>query len=78
MNPHHPDEMLEYFLSDSETSVLITTAEYAERCEKICKKTAVRMVIFDDSIRNDAVIPPEEVLVLLLLLDDYKLTNCTC
>ncbi|XP_065224561.1 malonate--CoA ligase ACSF3, mitochondrial [Planococcus citri] len=60
LNPHHPDEMLEYFLLDSETSVLVTTNEYAERCQKICEKTGVRMVIFDENIRNSAIITAEE------------------
>lgn len=68
LNPHHPDEMLEYFLRDSESSILITTSEYAEKCQKICEKTDVKLLIFDDEIRKEALVVPEETSVSSHLL----------
>lgn len=64
--------MLKYFLLDSETSILLTTKEYAERCEKLGEIANVKVMIFDEEIRTDALITPGETLVCEYLILDVS------
>lgn len=37
LNPHHPNDLLKYFLSDCQACVLITVPEYEEKCANLSK-----------------------------------------
>lgn len=56
LNSHHPREMLEYFLRDSQSAVLLSTPKFKETSELLLEKTDVKLLIVEDELRNNATV----------------------
>uniref|UniRef100_A0A224YSX6 Malonyl-CoA/methylmalonyl-CoA synthetase n=1 Tax=Rhipicephalus zambeziensis TaxID=60191 RepID=A0A224YSX6_9ACAR len=50
----HPDAMLEYYIKDSQTSILLTTKEYKERIVKLSEQLSLPYVVIDRPSKEKA------------------------
>lgn len=50
----HPDSMLEYYIKDSQTTVLLTTKEYRDRIEQLGKSLGLPTVVVDGMLDENA------------------------
>lgn len=48
LNHQHPDSMLEYYIKDSHTSIVLTTREYKERIVKLAEHLSLPAIILDE------------------------------
>uniref|UniRef100_A0A131XXY1 Putative acyl-coa synthetase n=1 Tax=Ixodes ricinus TaxID=34613 RepID=A0A131XXY1_IXORI len=49
----HPDSMLEYYIKDSQTTVLLTTKEYRDRIEQLGKNLCLPTVVVDGPLDKE-------------------------
>ncbi|XP_077502742.1 malonate--CoA ligase ACSF3, mitochondrial-like [Amblyomma americanum] len=50
----HPDSMLEYYIKDSQSSVLLTTQEYKERIVKLAERLSLPAIVIDGPDNDSA------------------------
>ncbi|CAH0390065.1 unnamed protein product [Bemisia tabaci] len=60
--PSHPPTMLEYFVTDSDAKVLVTTKEFLNVLEDLAKKTGRKLLLFDESLSDAAMVKQEKKL----------------
>lgn len=53
VSPLHPLNMLDYYCSDSSSSIIITTLEYATLLHKISKNQNKKLIVLDDKIKQN-------------------------
>lgn len=49
----HPRELLEYYVDDSESDLLISTAGFSELMQKVSKNTGKKLMILDENIQKN-------------------------
>lgn len=54
--------MLEYFVTDSDAKVLVTTKEFLNVLEDLAKKTGRKLLLFDESLSDAAMVKQEKKL----------------
>lgn len=54
--------MLEYFVTDSDAKVLVTTKEFLNVLEDLAKKTGRKLLLFDESLSDAATVKQEKKL----------------
>jgi acyl-coenzyme A synthetase/AMP-(fatty) acid ligase len=50
----HPAELLEYFVKDSDSKVIITTPEYEDKIKPIAAKLQKKLLLLESSCNNNA------------------------
>lgn len=61
LSPLHPEASLQYFINDSDASLLLTTNEFAPRLEGIAQSSGRRLLVIDDALRTLAMKPEIKV-----------------
>ncbi|CAH0550700.1 unnamed protein product [Brassicogethes aeneus] len=51
LSPLHPKNILLYYASDTNSSLLITTGEYAELMQKVARNSQTKLHVLDDKLR---------------------------
>ncbi|GLH12932.1 Luciferin 4-monooxygenase [Gryllus bimaculatus] len=51
LSPSHPAPILEYYVTDSDVKLLVTTPEYADIMSEISKKTGRKLLILEEALR---------------------------
>lgn len=54
LSKHHPPNMLEYFVKDSDASLIITTLNHEEIIADLSRKVEVPMLVFDKKFTEEA------------------------
>lgn len=50
LSPHHPPAMLEYFLNDSDSKVILTTAEFENIVSPLAEKLKQKYLLLEDHV----------------------------
>lgn len=53
LSPLHPQSLLEYYANDSNAKLIITTLEYAELMQRVCKNSKIKLLVLDDKLRQN-------------------------
>lgn len=51
LNTSCPSTLLDYYIKDSSSKIIVTTKEYLPIIEPILKNTDIRLIVFDDTLR---------------------------
>ncbi|KAJ4428727.1 hypothetical protein ANN_25720 [Periplaneta americana] len=51
MTADHPNPVREHYISNSEASLVVTTAEYADGLHQVAQKTGAKLVVLEDALR---------------------------
>lgn len=51
MTADHPNPVREHYISNSEASLVVTTAEYADCLHQVAQKTGAKLVVLEDALR---------------------------
>lgn len=53
LSPLHPSPMLEYFLNDSDTKVILTTAQFEDIVQPLAEKLQQKYLLLEDHVTLD-------------------------
>ena len=51
LSHQHPVPVLDYYVSDADAKVVVTTVEYLPLIEKVLANSKRRLIVFDDTLR---------------------------
>ncbi|XP_051166103.1 malonate--CoA ligase ACSF3, mitochondrial isoform X2 [Leptopilina boulardi] len=54
LSDQHPPSVLDYYISDADAKVIITTMEYLPLLESVAERSKRRLIVFDDVLRVSA------------------------